>query len=246
MRKIIVSLLIVVIGILCLSFTSRITDGVFDNFFDGESSSTSGSGNNGSGSSGSDNDNSETVELKYQRSGATFGRNYIVDVSSYENVGNYYYYLILDSDMYAKFEDKLVEDPNYNYVVDCNSYVYKKTETTVSETSDVTEFFILSSSYSITESIYFSKIGTSDDMDGYKSFWSNIGYRASVESPVYYYTAIRAEGAAETYNYYYFAKSLESAIYHNCNFDTACPVYAITSTYTAETDEYVEFNLNYE
>ena len=52
MRKIIVGLMIIAIGVLCLSFTSRISDGIFNTFFDDESSDSSGSGSNDSGSSG--------------------------------------------------------------------------------------------------------------------------------------------------------------------------------------------------
>ena len=154
MRKIIVGLMIIAIGVLCLSFTSRISDGIFDTFFDDVSSVNRGnnntnnsgdsSGGNGSTSGDGSSDNNsglfseEYNECYFQVCEPTeYICNVVIDtyVKPVKS-GNYVYYQTKASRYYVKLSSVLAFTDSF-YVSDGLTVYYEKTSVPVDETGSI-------------------------------------------------------------------------------------------------------------
>ena len=256
MRKLIIGIVIVAIGVLCLSFASRISEGVFDSFFDNESSSSSGTGNGSSGiGSGSDNSsdgNSSSGEdtsddlgtlIHFYSDGSSFGKNYMIDISSYTKEGNYYYYKIFDSDMYAKCDMIFDPDAECDFIVDCNSKIYLKSSVAKKETSDVTVVFSMPEILGFNFEMYFQKIGVSDGSSFFSDIITFSNYTSDCDSGTDYYYYVVAPGdipGSTTHYYYYFIKCNYEPEHPSFYLPAGSPYYGLTSNYVEDTDEYVE------
>lgn len=152
MRKLIIGIVLLLVAVLCLSNLSRISDAAFDKFF--EDDSTSNTGNNTGNGSGSDTGNNSGEGSGDSSNGDTPGdsgesddlledgkqvvfeplewyteKNYVVDHTSYEKCGDFYYYPAGSGDYYVKTQSllsELAEDESL-YLTSTGTYLFRKT-----------------------------------------------------------------------------------------------------------------------
>ena len=147
MKKLIIGISLLLVAVLFLSFSSRITDSVYDKFFSDDSSLNSGnnsgdnsgdssgnnSGNNSgtgsegnsggenSGDSGDSGGSSTEIMCSYKKT-SLFYVNNRVDVSSEVKDGSYYYYKVYGNEFYVKYPEPLSSELIYTVSVDSNAY----------------------------------------------------------------------------------------------------------------------------
>lgn len=136
MRRVIFVIIFVLLGVVCLSSTIRLSDELYEFFYEDNSSGTS---SNSSSNSSEPNDtqspggNTGTLvsATTFKRTEERFGLNYSIDTSFYVKQNEYYYYK-LNSDE-NKFVKSDVILSGINLFTDCYDFVYVRVEESIPE-----------------------------------------------------------------------------------------------------------------